>query len=285
MYSSWQVAAAGSLAVITGGSRGLKVVDVSVPSDPNPRGSLNGIMGAAAMAGQYAYVDNTIGGNPAHDDLIVVNLSVPSSPTIVGRITLPAAAGTIKVVGTLAYLATGAAGLQVVDVSSPTAPRIVGAVDTPGSASRLAVANGYAYVADSTAVVSINISTPTSPRIVGSLATSASNVAVAGSRLYVLGGTQFQIIDVTNPAVPTLLSASYGHEAQSLDILGNYVLLATPAADHSISTGGIYVMDVSNPAQPTLQDQIIVPGQTSSLVVATNYAYAADNAGIVDVLH
>ncbi len=140
-------------------------------------------------------------------------------------------------------------------------------------------------MADSTAVVSINISTPTSPRIVGSLATSASNVAVAGSRLYVLGGTQFQIIDVTNPAVPTLLSASYGHEAQSLDILGNYVLLATPAADHSISTGGIYVMDVSNPAQPTLQDQIIVPGQTSSLVVATNYAYAADNAGIVDVLH
>ena len=286
MYNSWRVAAAGSLAVVTGNSMGLKVVDVSVPSAPEAMGTLSGGMGAVAMAGQYAYVDNTVAGNPAHDDLIVVNLSVPSSPSIVGRVTLPSGAGAIKVVGTLAYLATNGAGLQVVDVSSPTAPRIVGAVDTPGSAVGVAVANGYAYVADSTAVVSINISTPSNPFLVGSLATtSATNIAVAGSRLYVLDGTQFKIIDATNAAVPTLLSASSAYGAQGLDVLGNYALLATPALDHMSSNGGIYVIDVSNPAQPNLQDQIIVPGRTSSVVSAANYAYAADTAGLANVLH
>ena len=285
MYNSWRVGAAGSLAVVTGNSMGLKVVDISVPSDPKPRGSLGGVMGAVGMAGQYAYVDNTVPGNPAHDDLIVVNLSVPSSPAIVGRVTLPAAAGAIKVVGTYAYLATGAAGIRVVDVSSPSAPRIVGTADTPGSALGVAVANGYAYVADNTAVLSINVSAPTNPVIVGSLATSATAVAMAGSRLYVLDGTQFKIIDVANPAAPTLLSASSGYSAQGLDILGNYALLATPAADHTNSTGGIYVIDVSNPAQPNLQDQIIVPGRTASVVAAATHAYAADGASLTDVIH
>ena len=285
IYSSWRVGAAGSLAVVTGNSMGLKVVDVSVASTPKTKGSLSGVMGAVAMAGQYAYVDNMIPGNPAHDDLIVVNLSVPTSPAIVGRVTLPAAAGAIKVAGTYAYVAAGAAGLQVVDVSSPSSPRIVGAADTPGTAVGIAVANGYAYVGDSTAVVSINVSTPTNPFIAGSLATSANAAAVAGSRLYVLDGAQLKIIDVTNPASPTLLSASSGYGAGGLDILGNYALLATPAADHTNSNGGIYVVDVSNPAQPSLQDQIIVPGRTSSVVSAATYAYAADGAGIADVIH
>jgi hypothetical protein len=108
---------------------------------------------------------------------------------------------------------------------------------------------------------------------------------VAGSRLYALDGTQFKIINVTNPAAPSLLSASSGYGAQALDVLGNYALLAAPASDHLTSNGGVFVIDVSNPAQPTLQDQIIVPGRTSSVVVAATYAYAADGAGIADVLH
>jgi hypothetical protein len=260
-FYGYRLAVNGTLAAVSSSGMGLNVVDVSDPMSPQTVGFLGGVMGAVGMGGQYAYVDNMVPGNPPHDDLIVVNLSVPSSPTIVGRLTLPAAAGTIKVVGGYAYLATGAAGLQVVDVSSPTAPRIVGVADTPGSATRVAVANGYAYVADNTAVVSINISSPTNPFVVGSLPTSATNVAVAGSRLYALDMSQFKIIDVTNPAAPTLLSASSGYGAQGLDILGNYALLATPATEHTTSNGGIYVIDVSNPAQPNLRTSSLSPDE------------------------
>ena len=41
---------------------------------------------------------------------------------------------------------------------------------------------------------------PTSPSIVGALPTLATAAAVSGTRLYVLDGSQFKIIDVTNPA-------------------------------------------------------------------------------------
>jgi hypothetical protein len=286
MYSSWRAAASGSLAVITGGNLGLKVADVSSASAPKVVGALSGVMGAATMAGQYAYIDNQIPGNPAHDDLIVVNLSTPSNPSIVGRVTLPAPAGGIKVVGSYAYLAIGASGLQVADVSIPSSPRLVGLVDTAGSALRVAVANGYAYVADNTELVSIDVTTPSNPRIVGSLATSATDVAVAGSRLYVIDGMQFKVIDVTNPAAPSLISTTDGHSAQSVNAFGSsYALLATPAADHSIPSGGIWVIDVSNPVQPVVYDQIIVPGKTSHLTVVGSAAYAADAAGTVDVLN
>ena len=285
IYNSWRATASGSLAVITGNSMGLKVVDVSSASAPKAVGALSGVMGAAAVAGQYAYVDNMIPGNPAHDDLIVINLSVPSSPSIVGRVTLPAAAGGIKVVGSYAYLATGTSGLQVADVSNPSSPRLIGAVHTPGSALRVAVANGYAYVADNTDLVSIDVHTPSSPFTVGSLGITATDIAVAGSRLYVLDGTQFKVVDATNPAAPALISASDGHSAQSVDAFGSsYALLATPAADHSNPSGGIWVIDVSNPAQPAVYDQIVVPGKTYHVTVAGSSAYAADTAGLLDVL-
>jgi hypothetical protein len=285
MYNSWRAATAGTLSVITGNSMGLKVLNVSSSTDPTIVGTLSGVMGAATMAGQYAYVDNMVAGNPAHDDLVVINLSTPSSPSIVGRVTLPAAAAGMKVVGSYAYLAAGAYGLQVVDLSTPSSPRIVASADTAGSALRVAVSNGYAYVADNTSLVAIDVRTPTQPSIVGTLATTATDVAAAGSRLYVLDGTNLKVVDVANPAAPSLVSTSAGHGAQSVDAFGtNYALLATPGTSHSDPNGGVWVIDVTNPAQPVPYDVIIAPGRTGHVVVNGNTAYAADGAGTVDVL-
>src|SRR5689334_4764327 len=88
LYDAWGIAQTGTLAVATGNSLGLKVVDVSTPTAPKVRGVLSGTMRAVAMVGQYAYVLNVVPGNPAHVDLIVVSLATPSAPAIVGRLTL-----------------------------------------------------------------------------------------------------------------------------------------------------------------------------------------------------
>ena len=45
----------------------------------------------------------------------------------------------VEVVGSLAYVADGNAGLQILDVSDPTAPREIGFYDTPGRTDSLAV--------------------------------------------------------------------------------------------------------------------------------------------------
>ena len=186
--------------------------------------------------------------------------------------------------GTLVYVAAGAGGLKIVDVSTPTAPRIVGSADTPGTAASLAVSNGYAYVADSTAVEVINVTTPSRPVIVGSLATAATAVAVAGSRVYTLNGSQLNIIDVTIPTVPRLLSATDGHNAQHIALSGTLALLAAPALTHFDLAGGLYVVDVSNPATPLLVKQVSVPGSIGDVTTMSNVVYTADSASLLDVV-
>ena len=276
------VAAAGPLAAVVGAS-GLQVVNVSDAFNPDPIGVLSGGMGGVAMAGQYAYVLLWVTGNPGHYDLGVIDLRVPTAPAILGRITVGAGGG-LKVVGSLAYVATGSTGLQIVNVSNPLAPWIVSTVDTPGGAKGVAVANGYAYVADNTSVQIIRVTDPSNPVVVGSLATAAIEVVVAGTRLYALSGSQFKVIDVTNPASPVLLSATNGYGAQGFDVTGTLAFLASPSADASSPTRGVYVLDVSNAAQPALVEKIVVPGLTRTIFATSTFVYAGDEAAILDVI-
>jgi hypothetical protein len=276
------VAAAGSLAAVVGGS-GLQVVDVSDAFNPDPIGALGGEMGGVAMAGQYAYVLLWVTGNPGHYDLAVIDLRVPTAPAMLGRVTVGAGGG-LKVVGSLAYVAAGSTGLQIVDVSNPIAPRIVRTVDTPSGAKGVAVANGYAYVADDTSVQIIRVTDPSNPVVVGSLATAVNEVVVVGTRLYALSGSQFKVIDVANPAAPVLLSATDGYGAQGFDVTGTRAFLASPSADPSSPVRGVYVLDVSNAAQPALVEKIVVPGLTRTIFATSTFVYAGDEAAILDVI-
>jgi hypothetical protein len=280
------VAVSGSLGVATGNTLGMKVVDITNPLAPETIGSLTGTMKGVDMAGQFAYVLQIIPGNPSHTDLAVVDLSVPASPAVVGRVTVTTSIYVgVKIVGSLAYVAAGSSGLQIVDVSNPYAPQVIGAIDTPGTAYAVDVANGYAYVSDSTSIQVINVTNPGSPFIVGSLTTSSAKaLSVTGSRLYVIDGLQFKIIDVSNPTTPLLLSSWDSLGAQAVDSSGTLVFLVTPALNHSDAKGGAYILEVSNPAQVTLIEQIIVPGTTRSVTNANGYVYTGDSAAIIDVI-
>jgi len=134
------------------------------------------------VGGRYAYVADAASG------LQVVDISIPTSPTIVGSVDTPGDARGVAVAGSYAYVADHFSGLQVVDISTPTSPAIIGSVDTPGSARGVAVAGNYAYVADyASGLQVVDISSPTSPTIVGSADTPgfAFGLAVAGNYAYV----------------------------------------------------------------------------------------------------
>jgi hypothetical protein len=193
-------------------------------------------------------------------------------------------ASDLRVVGSLVYVAAAESGLQIVDVSTPTAPRIVGAVDTPGSAQAVAVFNGYAYVADTTSVVVVDVSTPSRPAIRGSLATPATAVGAGPLGVYVLGGLQLKILDVRTPASPVVRSTTTSYGAQAVQPAGSLLVLATPGLNHFDASGGLFVLDASNPAQPRLLRQIVVPGITRTLTSANGYVYAGDSAGVIDVV-
>jgi hypothetical protein len=282
-FDDWALGVSGSTGVVAGNAFGLKVVDVSSPTLPRAVAWVPGTMKGVTMAGSYAYAINVVPGNPARTDLLVVDLRTPGSPAAVGRVTLPAATE-VRAIGSLVYVAAADVGLRIVDVSSPSAPRIIGAVDTPGNAQSVAVLNGYAYVADTNAVVAIDVSTPTKPVIRGSLATAATAIGAGAQDVYVIGGLQLKILDVSRPAAPAVRSTTPSYGGQAVQSAGSLLTLATPGLNHFDTSGGVYVLDVSNGSQPRLLRQIIVPGMTRALTSANGLIYAGDSAGLLDVI-
>jgi hypothetical protein len=282
-FDNWGVGVSGTLAAVAGNGLGLKIVNLVDPAAPRVVGSVAGTMKGVAVAGQYAYAIVVVPGNPARIEFTTVDLRNPAAPVIVGRATLPGGTG-VQVVGRYAYVSASTAGLLILDIISPTAPRIVGSLDTAGSAQGVAVVNGYAYVADQTAVRVVDVRTPTSPVLKASITTPATALAAVGTRLAVIGGLQLKVIDVTNPLAPVVRSTTTAYGAQAVQLIGSQAVLATPAINHFDLSGGLYVIDLTNPAAPRVVKQVVVPGTTRSLTSANGYVYAGDSASVIDAL-
>ena len=77
--------------------------------------------------------------------LKIVDLSDPSEPRLLGRLTLPQSLKAVALSGPHAYV-TGQDGLWVIDVSNPAAPLMVGFYETPGFPSGVVVASTSASI-------------------------------------------------------------------------------------------------------------------------------------------
>ena len=217
--------------------------------------------------------------------------------------------------------------LTAIDVSNPFQPVVAGeSAPTNGllNASNVAVANGYAYVVsknrngtktshsnddgsgNSLTVLDVGTN-PSSPAVLGTLHDpvnlfGAYGVAVSGSYAFVAAqgclsnqpcpnpnvGNSFDVVDVSNPAAPTLvatlsnsnLPAPYTgtnalQHACSVAVYGNYAYVTAAYANR------LTVIDISNPLAP----QIVSSVQDSTafdfdvdVAVEGGYAYVADQA-------
>jgi hypothetical protein len=189
----------------------------------------------------------------------------------------------LQVVGNLAYLALGRAGMMIVDVSSPAAPRPLGRVDTVDEAHALSVAGNLAYVADRSGLQVIDVSDPAAPRRVGGLYTygAALGVHVVGTLAYVANGyAGLQVVDVSKPATPVLRGAydTSGH-AFGVQVVGKLAYVADDSA-------GLQILDVSNPAAPRRLGGFDTSGNARGVKVVGDRAHVADfNDGlqVIDV--
>jgi hypothetical protein len=249
--------------------------------------------------GSYAYLLQTMPGNPAYTDFIVVNLSNPSIPNIVARMTTGTGSD-LQVAGGYAYVAVTANtilgttnSLRIINVNTPNAPVLVGSVNLASAPSSVVVTGSYAFVATGASVQVINVSNPSTPFIVTSLAPSGFSctaMAISTNRLYTVNNSsQFNIIDITDPTAPallksTLLTNSNGLSSQAVTVTNNLAFLARPALDHTDTGGGVFVYDVSNPLNPILLKQIIVPGTARTITSNNNTVFSGDTAAVIDII-
>ena len=231
-------------------------------------GQWGGPCWATAVSGNRAYM----GMGPR---LVVVDVSTPSSPTVLGMsYIMPDAIWGLAVSGNYVYAATYSGGLQIVNVSNPASPVRVGEYDTPGYAHGVAVSGNYAYVADDYCGLQIiNVSNPASPTLASTYDSpgTAFGVAISGNYAYVADDfAGVEVLNVSNPASPSLAGAydtpGYAH---GIAISGNYAYVAD-------DDPGMQVLNISNPAAPSLAGTYNTTGIALGVSVVGNYAYVAD---------
>ena len=212
---------------------GFHLLDVSSPAVPVVRGAspTRGQAVGVAVSGSYAFVaDNSLGfdvvraigdvtrvgeyladGFPraigAFDDLvfvadqpsglIIVDVSVPTAPEPVGRLSLGADMITRVIVPqhlvgevspSIVCVVSGLAGLQVVDVSAPNAPVVTASIQTAGQ-----------------------------PR----------GIVLSGDEVFVISDGTLEIFDLTEPSRPTrVVSQDVGAEAGAIAVNGELIFVS-----------------------------------------------------------
>lgn len=232
------VQVAGNLAYLADGGRynsvgtflggGLRVVDVSDPSNPVMFGGLTTEIGAndVQVVGNLAYLADWEG-------LRVLDVSNPASPVPVGQLNMPEGTTCLRVVGNHAYVGNWHAGFAVLDVSNPASPVRLGGVDVNSGASEIFVAGHLAYLTtrgNPPRLEVVDISQPTQPVHLGGLTLpgNGEGVRVVGTTAYLAAWDAGLVIaDVSNPAVPVLLgSLDTVGVALGVEVAGNLAYVA-----------------------------------------------------------
>ena len=275
--SSEGIAISGHHAYLANGWGALQIVDISQPDAPNWIADSTLQLGSAkdvTLAGNHAYVAAYDGG------LAIIDITEPSAPVHVGGYDTTGYAEGVAVSGNYAYIADGSAGLKIIDIRVPSTPTLTGHYDTIGSATAVALGGYYAYVAEGFSGLQIvDVSIPHAPSLAGAYATAGSvdDVAVRDGYAYVTTGhLGLSILDIRDPSTPLLVgSLNHAYTTYQVSLVGNFALV--------VNSRGIDVVDISNPAAPTLVSTY-ENWDGEALYAADGYAYLGDSRGRLEIL-
>jgi len=272
----------------------LKVLDVSNPASPQIRGSLisQQWLAGAVLGSTFAYTLTVKPGVVSGVELQVIDIGSPASPIAIASLELPGmptliGAGTpLQLKGSLLYVAATDAGLAIIDVADPRSPKLIGSAAVPGRAANLSLADGYAYVISTSTVEVVDVRVPSRPIGVASLAVRASAVAIKGGLASIIAGDYLvRLYDVSTPAQPRHVGMGFFflEDPYSLDAAGDRVFFSS-AGGPGTSGAGLYALDISNPAQPTLLPKIATAGAARSVVATGDFVYVGDDVATLDVI-
>jgi hypothetical protein len=261
--------------------KGFQVVDLSTPSQPRNRGSLQPPVGyfyRFSVDGSYAFVAN---GNY----LRVVDISNPDAPRLVSSAVPNSGymdAVDVKVWGSYVLVSSAGdvcgsgTGLLIFERVSPAYPVHVASVPGTGRSFGLFVAPGgsrtYAYVADACGMLHvIDVTNPAAPARIASLSLPGTpyNVHVVLPYAYVAAGSGgVLVVDVSSPSAPRLI----GRYEKIPHVVNAY---ARGARLYATSYKGLYVLDLLNPTN--LQEIAYVYGSGADAVFANDsYVFVGD---------
>jgi len=255
---------------------GLRIINVANPATPVEIGFFDeGVSNAkqVAVSGDYAYIVDDWGPSL----ILIINVDNPAAPTLTGSYEVDYSAGDITIANNYAFIL--ADGLYIINIANPANPSQTGFFSEPGG--HVTVADQYAYVTTFNGLRILNVSNPSAPTETGYYETQAdaTDMVVVGNYAYIterIGG--LRVISVSNPTAPseTIFYETVGG-------VGSGAVAESYAYVINSNGNGLFVIDVTNPAQPEVTGS--VKGFGGGVAVADDYAYVTNRSElfIIDV--
>ena len=191
----------------------------------------------------------------------------------------------MALVGNTGYIATND-GLWVIDESDIYNVKTLSFFITSSSANWLAIDSlKHAYVATLfTGLKIIDYSDPSSPKLIGQYLPHdrVDYVSVSGNYAYVLGDTDLQVVNISNPASPVeedVIPLAYQRYNT-----GFGMILASGSKLFVIGeTGKLFTIDVSNPSAVKITNIITTKYSPTYISLDKNYLYVTELDSAIEI--
>lgn len=202
-----------------------------------------------------------------------VDVSNPASPTIAATLSPPANFPmAIQVENNYAYFGGGMVGyFMIADITNINAPFITGITyQIGGTGYQIAIKGNYAFMPiNADTLYSIDISNKTNPFVANKIYIGGQGVGISirGNYAYVGTNVGLKVVDISTPTNMTVSS----------NIIGNYNNISEDTLNKRIfvakNSGGFEVMNVTNPANPSLLFQGSGGGSGANLVYKNGFVF------------
>jgi len=279
-----------SLMIVANQEKGLRIANVSDPSNPFEVGNYEASWVHGVFArNQLAYTTEFNGDS---SELVIYDVSDPQSPNILSKNTLPGLnIGEILVKGEYAYVANVYYGLRIIDVSDSANPFETGYFIPPGSTRSLSLycdtlllLSSYTTYYGQGGIWLISIKDPYDPYLVGCDTSffGGLDVSFFSHYAYVSAhGEGIKIIDINDPSNPYIigefLPSGYVQNVVNTNI-GPYIYAG------EYWDNGFRTIDASDPTQPVTIDYDPIPDQCMDVAIKGNFAYVANSYSGIYVL-
>ncbi|MDP9191860.1 MAG: Ig-like domain-containing protein [Acidobacteriota bacterium] len=198
-----------------------------------------------------------------------VDVGTPTLPPYEVAYTAPAGMTSLTITATATDAAGNTAEADPIAVSIAL-PQVVGSLSLPGTANRVAVNGSHAYVASNLGLQIVDVSQPAAPSLIRTVAVGpSSDVRLFGNHAYVATNSNVAVVDITSPASAATF-ATVPVSSHSLDLIGTRALIA----------GGntLYQYELANPQSPQAISQRNTGTPQTSVHASGEYALTTSNS-------
>jgi hypothetical protein len=224
------------------------------------------------------------------DGLKILDISNPSTPYTIGKITLPSKVKLVAAEGDYAYIVDFHSGFYILDISHPSNPKIMSYFKKLSKVDQIdgmVINQNKAYLYNCYSIYIFDISQSTEPRLLGSFTpkygpcptsqhAGKDDLVIVGDTMFINESWKsssdpvmeyyFSTVDISNPAHPTYLGSYDADEHYGYDFYGN-----SRKEVYMNSGNYLRIVDFSNPQHPSGVDSFQFLSPIWSISYGTNH--------------